>query len=444
MDINQIKLIELQNKFREKIAELYQMEIEYIYKIYGNIFTSIISFVSLVDFYCNNAKNAIKKCYCKPIVINQDTSFISAKKMRHPLIEEIQTGIPYITNDIEIGTENQKGILLYGINSVGKSSLMKSVGINLILAQAGMYVACEDFKFSPYDHIFTRVPSGDNLFKSQSTFVSEINDLRTILKRSTDRSLVIGDELASGTEHISALSIVASGILSLSKKNTSFIFATHLHELCDLDYIKKIDNLKVFHLSVTFDKENDCLIFDRKLKEGNGNTLYGLEIAKSLDLPSDFLLQANEIRQQYTEMNKYIIETKNSKYNNQVFMDNCSICNKKCEEVHHIEEQQFADENDMIKSSFIHKNRKSNLVTICQECHDNVHNKNIEINGYIQTDKGIKLDVEHKNLDINYDIIKNRCLEIRNKGKSYAKILEIIKEEFKVEITLYKIKQLIK
>ena len=444
MDINQIKLLDLQAKFRDKIIEIYNNELGYIYTTYGDIFENIIQFISNVDFYCNNARNAIEKCYCKPIVVNEENSFISAKKMRHPLIEAIQTDVPYIDNDIEIGTEKQKGILLYGINSVGKSSLMKSVGINLILAQAGMYVACENFTFSPYDHIFSRIPTGDNLFKSQSTFVTEINDLRTILKRSTNRSLVIGDELASGTEHISAISIVASGILNLSNKNASFIFATHLHELCELECIKKINNLKVFHLSVRFDKENDCLIFDRILKEGNGNTLYGLEIAKSLDLPPDFLFQANEIRQQYTNMNEYIVKPKISKYNDLVFMDNCSVCNKNCEEVHHIEEQQFADDNGIIKENFIHKNRKSNLVTICGECHDNVHNKNIEISGYIQTDKGKKLNIEHKTSDVDYETIKIRCIHLRNTGKSYTKILEIIKDEFTSDITLYKIKQLLK
>ena len=121
-----------------------------------------------------------------------------------------------------------------------------------------------------------------------------------------------------------------------------------------------------------FDKDNDCLIFDRILKEGNGNTLYGLEIAKSLDLPPEFLLKANEIRQKYTDMNEYFVKPKNSKYNDFVFMDTCVVCNKNCEEVHHIEEQQFADSNGILKTSFIHKNRKSNLVTICKECHDNV------------------------------------------------------------------------
>jgi DNA mismatch repair protein MutS len=195
---------------------------------------------------------------------------------------------------------------------------------------------------------------------------------------------------------------------------------------------------------VQFDKENDCLLFDRILKEGNGNTLYGLEIARSLDLPPEFLLQANEIRRQYTEMNEYIVKPKISKYNDFVFMDTCSVCNKNCEEVHHIEEQQFADENGILKTSFIHKNRKSNLVTVCKECHDNVHNKNIEISGYIQTDKGKKLNIEHKTCDIDYETIKKRCIELRNTGKSYVKVLEIIKDEFKSEITLYKIKQLLK
>ena len=154
------------------------------------------------------------------IIIIQNLLLI---KLRHPLIEIFQTDIPYIPNDVDL---NESGILLYGINSAGKSSYMKSVGVNLIMAQAGMFVASESFEYSPYDKIFTRIPGGDNLFKGQSTFVAEICELRSILKYSTNRSLIIGDELASGTESISAISIVAAGIKTLSERKSSFIFAT--------------------------------------------------------------------------------------------------------------------------------------------------------------------------------------------------------------------------
>ena len=359
------------------------------------------------------------------------------------IIEIIQNEVPYIANDIEIGTENNNGILLYGVNAVGKSSLMKSIGINLLMAQCGMYVSSKSFIFSPYNHIFSRMPSGDNLHEGKSTYVCELSELRTILKKSTNKSLVIGDELCSGTEVISALSIIASGIKTLSEKGCSFIFASHLHELCDLECIKNIKNINIYHLSVDFDKENNCLVYDRKLKNGNGNTLYGLEIAKSLDLPLDFLHFANQIRQDYTKMNKNFVEPKISKYNNNLFMDKCSLCDEKCEEVHHIIEQKNANEDNIIESEQIHKNRKSNLMLICEKCHDKIHNKEIKIDGYKDTTDGKKLFYKKENINTNE--IENRAKMLRNEGKTYTKILEIINKEYEKEkITLYKIKKWLK
>lgn len=259
------------------------------------------------------------------------------------------------------------------------------------MAQAGMYVASKTFEYSPYYHIFSRIPSGDDLYKGQSTFVCEINELRTILKRSTNKSLIIGDELCSGTENISAISLITSGINFLYNKKSSFIFATHLHDLCDITLIKDLKELNIYHLSVHFDNENNCLIYDRILKKGNGDSLYGLEIAKSLDLPEDFLLFANKVRQDYTNMNKHFVKIKKSRYSRLVFMDICSLCKKDCEETHHLTEQQYANSKGILEKEQIHKNRKSNLITLCSDCHLKIHKNEIKIDGYKQTTNGVKL-----------------------------------------------------
>jgi len=388
---SQIRLNELHSEFRNMIQVLYFEQLDYFYKEYESFFKNIIEFICELDFFCCNAKNAIENCYSRPILTETEDSFIKAEKIRHPLIEVIQVDTPYISNDIEIGTENNKGILLYGVNSSGKSSLMKSIGMNIIMAQAGMYVASKKFEYSPYYHIFSRIPSGDDLYKGQSTFVCEINELRTILKRSTNKSLIIGDELCSGTENISAISLITSGINFLYNKKSSFIFATHLHDLCDVKLIKDLKELNIYHLSVHFDKENDCLIYDRILKKGNGDSLYGLEIAKSLDLPEDFLLFANKVRQDYKNMNKHFVKIKKSRYSRLIFMDICSICKKDCEETHHLTEQQYANSKGILEKEQIHKNRKSNLITLCSECHLKIHKNEIKIDGYKQTTKGIKL-----------------------------------------------------
>jgi DNA mismatch repair protein MutS len=443
MHENQIKLTNLQNKFKTKIIDIYLSELEYFYNKYEELFKKIINFTSLIDFFSCNAYNSKNYLYNRPEILTDENSFIQADSVRHPLIEVIQTDIPYVSNNIEIGKDDEKGILLYGINSVGKSSLMKSIGMNLLMAQCGMFVAAKSFIFSPYNHIFSRMPSGDNLHEGKSTYVCELNELRTILKKSTNKSLVIGDELCSGTEVTSALAIIASGIKTLSEKGCSFIFASHLHELCDLNCIKNIKNINIYHLSVEFDKENNCLIYDRKLKKGNGQTLYGLEIAKSLDLPNDFLHFANQVRQEYTNMNKNFVDPKISKYDNTVYMDKCSLCNENCEEVHHIIQQKDANSENILEKYQIHKNRKSNLMLVCEKCHDRIHNKEIQINGYKNTTEGKKLYFEEI-INENISKIEERIKELRNKGNSYAKILNIINTENNNEkITLYKIKKIL-
>ena len=134
-------------------------------------------------------------------------------------------------DDVHLGINKQNGILLYGVNAVGKSSLMKSIGIAVIMAQSGFFVAAKEFTYSPYKHIFTRISNNDNIFKGQSTFAVEMSELRSILIRADKYSLILGDELCCGTETTSALSLVTAGVLRLCEKNANFIFATHLHKL---------------------------------------------------------------------------------------------------------------------------------------------------------------------------------------------------------------------
>ena len=108
-------------------------------------------------------------------------------------------------------------------------------------------------------------------------------ELSTIIKESDENSLILGDELCKGTERPSALSLFSSGLIHLSNKKSSFIFATHFHELTTYNKIKNIDNLKFMHISVTCNEEG-TLIYDRKLREGAGSNMYGLEVCKSLDI----------------------------------------------------------------------------------------------------------------------------------------------------------------
>ena len=354
------KLIEYQNELCKINIKLYRNFINIFYKKYNEDFKNISEFISDIDFCSNGAYLAINNNYNKPI-IKTGTSYINCKQIRHPIVEKINKDIEYITNDIILG-KDKKGILLFGTNACGKSTFMKAIGLNIVLAQAGLYTASESFEYSPYNKIFTRILNNDNIFKSQSTFVVEIDELRSILTRSDEKSLVLGDELCSGTETISALSIVSAGLYKLSQLNSTYIFTSHLHQLNKLDIIKNINTLDIYHLKI--ENVNGELIYDRKLCKGPGPSIYGLKVCEALGLDSEFLYMANKVQSELLNENTTL---KLSPYNKNVIIDLCEICGNPAEETDHINEQKFADENGMIKH--FHKNSKHNLVGLCKECH---------------------------------------------------------------------------
>jgi len=347
--------------------------------------------IAQIDVALSSAITAKKYNYSKPIINNKK---LKIKDLRHPLIEINQENGIYVPNDIDFNEYD--GMLLYGINSSGKSSLMKSVGIAVILAQAGFFVPATKMEFSLYDSIFTRIISKDNLSKGLSTFAVEMMELKNIFKRATSNSLILGDEISHGTETLSALSIVAASIIKLAKLKSNFIFATHLHQLVSLDEVNSLKNVVAKHLEVYFDEKQGKLIYNRKLQDGNGSSVYGLEFAKSLYMDEEFLEIANKIRKKVT--NDYdelelITKQKKSKYNKNLFVTSCAICGKVANDVHHIKEQNQA-KDDFIDT--FHKDHKYNLIPLCKKHHKMVHNGELVIKGFISTDKGIELHYEEK------------------------------------------------
>jgi DNA mismatch repair protein MutS len=353
----------------------------------------IIQFVTNMDLLYTKATIAIKYNYCKPTIVNSDKSFVDAHSLRHCLIEKFQNNEIYVTNDIALGNGKTDGMLLYGTNAVGKTSFIKSIGISIIMAQSGLYVPASSFNFKPYNYIFTRIIGNDNIFKGQSTFAVEMSELRTILRLADKNSLILGDELCSGTEIMSAISIFVAGIQQMHRCKSSFIFATHLHEIVDYEEIINLSSVVLKHMEVIYDKEHDVLIYDRKLKDGPGNSMYGLEVCKSLNLPQDFLDAAYEIRMKYNPENRSILSLKSSQYNAKKLVSICERCKKNPgKEVHHLSYQSDADKNGIIKTndSVFHKNNLANLMTLCEDCHNDIHKKNEKLKK-VKTTKGTRL-----------------------------------------------------
>lgn len=358
-------------------------------KHYLDDLLEINKFVKWIDLAECKKNIALDYNYCKPEIKKKSKSFIKCKGLRHPLIEHINHKELYVDNDIDM--DSIRGMLIFGTNAVGKTSLIKSLGISLIMAQAGLYVPCSSFIYSPYEYIFTRILGNDNLFKGLSTFAVEMCELRTILNLSNKNSLVLGDEVCSGTESSSALSIFMTTLEQLYEKSSTFLFATHFHDIKDYSELLDMKKVKMYHMSVKFNRKENTLVYNRKLIEGPGESRYGLEVCKALHLSDVFLKRANEIRLKYNEDERTELSGKPSKYNSlKLKSPMCEICKLKVsDDIHHLQHQQMADKNGFIGN--FHKNHVANLVSVCKDCHNTFHEDTCQFkkvkttNGYIIT-----------------------------------------------------------
>ena len=400
----QVKLVSL-------VKQRYTESLDVLENRFSLLLDKLISFIANIDVAISNAKCTKTMNLSRPVI--EEGNFYEAIALRHPIIEANDERGIYVPNDVFLGQNNLTkhnhitlnasegedvlGVLLYGINSSGKSSLMKSIGLSVVLAQAGFFVPALELRFGLYDKLFTRIVSQDNLYKGLSTFAVEMMELKNIFNRANERSLVLGDEISQGTETESALAIVSSAILKLISLKSTFIFATHLHQLGSISQLQDLKHLIFLHLGIKYDESNDTLIYNRVLQLGRGDSLYGLEFAKSLHMDRDFLQMAQTIREDLensgSEIRK-LRKQKNSKYNKALYLSKCALCDENVEDVHHIAEQQGANAEGHI--DHFHKNHKYNLIPLCKKHHKMVHEGKINISGFVMTSEGVKLHYEVK------------------------------------------------
>jgi DNA mismatch repair protein MutS len=358
---------------------------------------AIEAWVAFLDVSFTLARVANERGYTKPTIVDRDTSSgFHAVDLRHPLLESIQTRTEYVKHTVQLGLQetDERGWLLYGMNASGKSSLMKAIGISVLLAQAGSYVPATSFTLIPFSSILTRILNQDNLWAGLSSFAVEISELRDIFQRADEWSLVLGDELCSGTESISATSLVAAGIDSLYSKRTRFVFATHLHGLNSLPDIYMLEKLGIWHLRVNYDPISDTLIYDRTLHKGPGGTLYGLEVARAMHLPHDILTKAHMFRKQLLGETA-LQDAKSSSWNSSILRKECEVCKSQIVhdlEVHHIRQRVEAENGRF--SDGTNMNDLRNLLVVCQECHDKHHAGTIKIGVEKQTSKGPQREIQ--------------------------------------------------
>ena len=407
----------------------------------NRMFHALVDFMGNLDADCCLARLSDEYGYVRPTYLSaastddeeegvgntgSDLNGLIVQGLRHPIIERLGLGTSYVSHNLALGSlssraaleatpiagavlreqdpsavevglsrhpentaSSKNGILLYGVNAAGKSSLGKALGLAVLMAQAGMPVAATSMTLVPYAALFTRILGNDNLWAGMSSFVVEMTEFRAILRNAGPQTLVIGDELCAGTETASATSLVAAGVKTLADRGAHFFFATHLHELAEIPEIAGRADVGFYHLSVRPSPHTvGALIYDRILRPGTGSPMYGLEVCRGLDMDASFLSAAFDFRRRlFSEDGK----ARSSVYNATVVVERCAVCGSRERlETHHITPQAAADGRGFIGPGR-HKNAADNLVCLCDGCHHDHHSGVLEIAGWVATSSGRRL-----------------------------------------------------
>ena len=248
--------------------------------------------IAMLDVLCSFATVAEDLNYTRPIVDNSGE--IQIQDGRHPVIEKMLPSGSFVGNDTKLDKDENRLAIITGPNMAGKSTYMRQVALITLMAQVGSFVPASYAKIGVVDKIFTRVGASDDLSMGQSTFMVEMMEVAEILREATSKSFVILDEIGRGTSTYDGMSIawaVAEYISDKEKCGAKTLFATHYHELIELE--NKLDGVKNY--SVAVKEKGEDIIFLRKIVKGGTDESYGVHVAKLAGVPQVVTKRANEI-----------------------------------------------------------------------------------------------------------------------------------------------------
>ncbi len=247
--------------------------------------------IGALDCLISFATVAQNNNYCKP-KINTKNDTLNIVDGRHPIVEAYIKRDNFITNDVHLDTDENRTMIITGPNMAGKSTFMRQVALITLMAHIGSFVPAKSAEIPIVDKIFTRVGASDDLAFNQSTFMVEMVEVANILNNATDKSLVILDEVGRGTSTFDGLSIAWAVMEYVSSKiRAKTLFATHYHELTDLE--GKVDGVKNYRITVK--EVGDTVIFLHKIARGGTNKSFGIEVAKIAGVPNEVCDRAKQI-----------------------------------------------------------------------------------------------------------------------------------------------------
>ena len=242
-----------------------------------------------LDVLASFAEVAEREAYARPAI--EDGFALEIVRGRHPVVERMMPRDRFIPNDLLL-TEDARLVILTGPNMAGKSTILRQVGLLVLMAQMGSFVPAERARIGLCDRVFTRVGASDNLVRGQSTFMVEMAETSAILHTATARSLVLLDEIGRGTSTYDGVSIAWAVSEHLHDRiGCKTVFATHYHELTQL--AEELPAVRNFTVAVR--EVGDRVLFLHRLVPGGADRSYGIEVGRLAGLPATVLGRAREV-----------------------------------------------------------------------------------------------------------------------------------------------------
>ena len=294
------KILGAEEKIGAIESQLYNELIAYV-----NNFTATIqldaNLTARLDVLTAFTRVAMENKYCRPVV--DDSLTINIVEGRHPVIEkQLPAGTPYIANTVDLDNEKTQVMMITGPNMSGKSALLRSVALNVLMAQIGCFVAAESARVGVVDKIFTRVGASDNISLGESTFMVEMTEAASILNNMSQRSLILFDELGRGTSTYDGISIawsIVEHIHNYGNLHPKTLFATHYHELNEMEK----SHHRVVNYNVSVKEIDGKVVFMRKLNRGGSEHSFGIHVAKLAGMPRSIVSRASQVLEQMERAN---------------------------------------------------------------------------------------------------------------------------------------------
>ncbi|MEJ2715589.1 MAG: DNA mismatch repair protein MutS [Deltaproteobacteria bacterium] len=287
----ELKVLNAQERIVELEAEIFDLLRMRLLEVIPRI-QATARHIATLDVIVSLAEVASVRGYVRPTVHDGDE--IRIVEGRHPVVEGFDVAETFAPNDVFMNRSSDQILIITGPNMAGKSTYMRQTALLVIMAQIGSFVSAQEASIGLVDRVFTRIGAADYLAFGQSTFMVEMNETADILHNSSQRSLVLLDEVGRGTSTFDGLSIawaVTEYLHDRPDGGPRTLFATHYHELVDLALVK--ERVRIYNIAV---KEwEDKIVFLRKIVPGGTSRSYGIQVARLAGIPERVISRAGEI-----------------------------------------------------------------------------------------------------------------------------------------------------